>query len=294
MRIDLYTLQLFIAVMEEKSLTRAAAREHIAASAISKRLSDLEHDFNLKLFERRPTRLEPTRAAELLLRHARTIRNNVEQLQIDMSDLSEGVRGAVRIAASIAVITQYLPEQLRTFTARHPGIQIELTDSLSPHAIQLVTDGQGDIGVYGDPFVATGLRALPYREEFLVAVLPLGHELAQRASMTLSDMLDHDFVCLRGDSSLNTLLMSGAMRLGRTIKRHVQVSGNEAVCCMVDLGMGVAILPAPWLEKHQTFANLTTRTLDEPWARRRLQLCFHDHQHSLNMPTRLLVEHLRG
>jgi DNA-binding transcriptional LysR family regulator len=294
MRIDLYTLQLFIAVMEEKSLTRAAAREHIAASAISKRLSDLEHTFNLQLFERRPTRLEPTRAADLLLRHARTIRQNVEQLQAEMSDLSEGVRGTVRIAASIAVITQYLPEQLRAFTARHPGIQVELTDSLSPHAIQLVTESQADIGVFGEPFVATGLRTLPYREETLVAVLPVMHELAQRTSMTLADMLSYDFVSLRGESSLNTLLTNAAARLGRPIKRRVQVSGNEAVCCMVDLGMGVAVLPAPWLDKHRTFAGLTTRALDEPWARRRLQLCFQDHHHSLNAPTRLLVEHLRG
>jgi DNA-binding transcriptional LysR family regulator len=96
MRIDLYTLQLFVAVMETKSLTQAAAREHIAVSAISKRMSDLEAMLNQRLFERRPTRLEPTRAAHVLLRHANTIRRNIQQLEVEMTDLSEEVRNICR------------------------------------------------------------------------------------------------------------------------------------------------------------------------------------------------------
>ncbi|MES2187448.1 MAG: LysR family transcriptional regulator [Pseudomonadota bacterium] len=294
MRLDLYTLRLFIAVMEEKGLAKAARREHIAASALSKRLSLLEDTLAIKLFERRPTRLEATPAAYVLLRHARTIQHDVEQLQVEMSDLSTGVRGTVRIAASIAVITQYLPQQLRAFALRHPGIVIELADSLSPHAIQLVAEGRADIGIFGDPFVAAGLRTLPYSEETLVAVLPLGHELLVRKSVTLADMLPYDFVCLRDESSLNTLLMKAAAQLGQPIKRRVQVSGNEAVCCMVEMGMGIGVLPQGWLDRHPAFAEVATCPLDELWARRRLQLCFQDHHHTLNMPTQLLVEHLRS
>lgn len=295
MRIDLYTLQLFVAVMETKSLARAAAREHITASAISKRMSDLESSFDILLFERRPTGLEPTRAADVLLRHANTIRRNLQQLEAEMSDLSEGVRGTVRIAASIAVVTQYLPQQLRTFSSLHPGIEIELTDSLSPHAIQLVSEGQADIGIFGDPYVAHGLSTAPYSRETLHAVLPAGHELLAHPTLTLTDMLPYQFVCLRSESSMNTLLMAAATRLGHTINRRVQVSGNEAVCCMVEMGMGVSVLPLPWLQRHTAaFAGIETRPINEPWAERELHLCFNDYHHTLNMPTQLLVEHLRS
>jgi DNA-binding transcriptional LysR family regulator len=294
MRLDLYTLRLFVAVMEEKGLAKAAQREHIAASALSKRISQLEDALAIKLFERRPTRLEATPAAYVLLRHARTIQHCADQLRVEMSDLSTGVRGTVRIAASIAVITQYLPQQLRAFTARHPGIVIELADSLSPQAIQLVSEGQADVGIFGSPFVATGLRTLPYSEETLVAVLPAGHELLARKSVRLADMLPYDMVCLRGESSLNTLVTQAAAKLGQPIKRRVQVSGNEAVCCMVEMGMGIGVLPEPWLARHPSFTALATLRLDEPWARRRLQLCFQDPHRTLNMPTQLLVEHLRA
>jgi len=293
MRLDLYTLQLFIAVMETKSLARAAAREHIAASAISKRMSDLESSLDLLLFERKPTGLEPTRAADVLLRHANTIRRNMQQLEAEMSDLSEGVRGTVRIAASIAVVTQYLPQQLKSFSALHPGIEIELTDSLSPQAIQLVSEGQADVGIFGDPYIAHGLSTEPYSSEKLLAVLPSGHELLAQPAVTLADLIPYQFVCLRSESSMNTLLMAAVARLGLTIHRRVQVSGNEAVCCMVEMGMGVSVLPQPWLERHQSFSGLETRPIDEPWARRELHLCFNGHNHTLNMPTQLLVEHLR-
>ena len=294
MRIDLYTLRLFVAVMETKSLTRAAAREHIAASAISKRMSDLESMFSLQLFERRPNGLEPTRAAETLLYHARTIGHNIEQLEVEMSDLSGGTRGTARIAASIAVVTQYLPKQLRSFAALHPGIVIELTDSLSPHAIHHVTEGLADFGIFGDPFVAHGLRAVPYRDERLVAVLPEGHALLAEQTLRFEQMLAFDFVCLRSESSMSTLLTTAASRLGRTIHRRVQVSGNEAVCCLVELGMGISVLPLEWLRSHPNFTGIAVRPLNEPWARRLLHLCFQDANHSLNMPTQLLVEHLRG
>ena len=293
-RIDLYTLQLFVTVMDTKSLTQAAVREHIAASAISKRMSDLEALLNLRLFERRPTRLEPTRAAELLLRHANTILHSVQQLEVEMSDLSEHVRGAVRIAASIAVVTQYLPRQLREFSSRHPGVTIELTDSLSPQAIKAVTDGHADIGIFGEPFIAHGLSTVPYSEETLVAVLPLGHDLLERTSLTFAQMLPYEFVFLRSESSLSTLLLAAAAKLGHPISRRVQVSGNEAVCCMVEMGMGIAVLPAPWLERHPHFPGLETRPLVEPWAQRRLHLCFHGERNTLNVPTQLLVEHLRS
>jgi DNA-binding transcriptional LysR family regulator len=293
-RIDLYTLKLFVAVMETKSLTRAAAREHIAASAISKRISDLEATFNVLLFERRPTRLEPTAAAEVLLRHANTIGHNVQQLEAEMSDLSAGARGTVRIAASIAVVTQYLPSQLRSFSELHPGVVIELTDSLSPKAIQLVLDGQADVGIFGDPFVARGLRSAPYMVETLVAVLPPGHELLNRDRLKFAEMLPYDFVCLRSGSSVSTLLASAAAQLGQPINHRVQVSGNEAVCCMVEMGMGISVLPAAWLKSHPAFSSLQTRPIDETWAQRHLQLCFNDDRHTLNMPTQLLVEHLRS
>ncbi|MBS0528904.1 MAG: LysR family transcriptional regulator, partial [Proteobacteria bacterium] len=79
-RVDLTTLRLFVAICEEKNLTRAAAREGIAASAVSKRLNDFEIAFGITLFARLPKGMELTPAGETLLHHARVMLLNVEKI----------------------------------------------------------------------------------------------------------------------------------------------------------------------------------------------------------------------
>lgn len=95
-RIDLTTLQLFVAVCEEGNLTRAAAREGIAASAVSKRLQDLEHATHVTLFVRLSKGMALTPAGEALLYHARKTLLNVERIAVDLSEYSQGVRGSAR------------------------------------------------------------------------------------------------------------------------------------------------------------------------------------------------------
>src|SRR5262245_39456172 len=94
-RVDLVTLSLFIAVVEETSLAKAAEREHLAPSAISKRLQDLELNLNVKLFERKPTGMFPTAAGTALLHHARLIMRNVSELETELVDFAGGVRGTI-------------------------------------------------------------------------------------------------------------------------------------------------------------------------------------------------------
>jgi DNA-binding transcriptional LysR family regulator len=92
-RIDLTTLRLFIAVCEEKNLTRAASREGIAASAVSKRMADFELAFGVTLFERLSKGMVLTPAGEALLHHARVTLLNIEKIAVELSEYSQGVRG---------------------------------------------------------------------------------------------------------------------------------------------------------------------------------------------------------
>ncbi len=114
-RVDLITLSLFIAVAEETSLAKAAEREHLAASAISKRLADLELNFDIKLFERKPNGMFLTAAGSALLHHARLIMRNVAELEAELQDFSAGMRGTIRVQANATAMARYLPEDLKSF-----------------------------------------------------------------------------------------------------------------------------------------------------------------------------------
>ncbi|HLZ05888.1 MAG TPA: LysR family transcriptional regulator, partial [Bradyrhizobium sp.] len=109
-RVDLTTLRLFIAICEEQNLTRAASREGIAASAVSKRMNDFELAFGVTLFKRLSKGMALTPAGEALLHHARLTLLNVEKIAVELSEYSQGVRGHVRMLANLSAIVQYLPE----------------------------------------------------------------------------------------------------------------------------------------------------------------------------------------
>src|SRR6201997_5858013 len=94
-RVDLTTLRLFIAVWEEQNLTRAAQREGIAASAVSKRMNDFELAFGVTLFRRLSKGMALTPAGEALLHHARVTLLNVEKIAVELSEYSQGARGHV-------------------------------------------------------------------------------------------------------------------------------------------------------------------------------------------------------
>ncbi|HEY4251617.1 MAG TPA: LysR family transcriptional regulator [Roseomonas sp.] len=287
---DLKTLRLFVAVMETGSITRAAQREHIAVSAISKRLAMLEARLGSKLFHRQPEGLEPLPAASILLRHAHNVLRNLSQMQIEMAEFGEGVRGTVIIAASTSVAACYLPEELRAFSLLHPGITIAVRDALSREAVQMAAEGTADFSIFAEPYSAGALRTLPYKTEKLVAVLPAGHPLAARRSLTLSEMLPFDFVLGRSGSSLNTILDRAAEAAQLEIRSRVQVVGNEAIARMVEAGHGLSILPAA-LARPRHSGGMVARPLHEAWAARQLRLCFQPRE-NLTRPARLLVEHL--
>lgn len=108
-RLDLVTLQLFVAIHEEGSLTRAAARESIALSAASKRLNELEAALGSPLFARQARGMSLTPAGETLLHHARRMLFNLEKIGLELGEHLQGVRGYVRMLANLSAIIQFLP-----------------------------------------------------------------------------------------------------------------------------------------------------------------------------------------
>src|SRR5690242_16266667 len=99
-RLDLLTLKLFVAIVEEQSMAKAAEREHIAPSALSRRISDLEETLGTPLLHRHHKGIDPTPAGRALIQHARTVIRDLVQLESELVEFSKGTRGHVRIFAN--------------------------------------------------------------------------------------------------------------------------------------------------------------------------------------------------
>ena len=107
-RLDPYSLQLFITAADEGSIARAAAKEHIAPSALGRRLADLEHAFGLPLFVRSAHGIELTEVGQVAYKGARHFEATLEALLRDVQSSSGVVSGKVRLFANASSVVGYL------------------------------------------------------------------------------------------------------------------------------------------------------------------------------------------
>ncbi|MDQ0393626.1 LysR family transcriptional regulator [Labrys monachus] len=291
MRFDLLSLQLFVAVCEEQSIAKAADREHIAASAVSKRMSDLEARLNTPLFHRSSKGLELTASAHTLLHHSRVLMRDLNQMEIELAHHASGVSGQVRVYASVSTIIQHLPDDLRDFLARHSAIRIVLQEGTSQQAVEAVAENAADIGIFGGVVPRQGLKIFPYRADRLVVLLPLGHPLGDRPSLRFADLPDYDLIGPTKGSFLDSLVLRAASDLSRPLKMPVRVNGFETVRGMVEAELGVGLVPEGCAARYVTGGKLKAIELDEPWAVRQWNICVQDGQ-SLPSPVKLLLKHL--
>jgi DNA-binding transcriptional LysR family regulator len=272
-RFDLLTLSLFIAVAEETSLSKAAEREHLAASAISKRLADLELNLNIKLFERKPAGMLPTAAGTALLHHARRIMRSVAELESELLDFADGLQGTVRVRANATAMAIYLPEDLKTFAALYPRVKVDFEEGFSPDTLKAVADDVVDIGIYGDVIVPNDLTSVLYRCDRLALLVPHDHELADRGAVRFAETLAYQYIGPPKGTSIDTALARAASEMGMTLKISVRTSGFDAITRMVDAGLGIAVVPYSVTLLYTRALKVKAVRLDERWAERRLMIC---------------------
>lgn len=273
MQYDLIDLRLFVAIAEARNLTRGAARVHLAPSSASHRLRLLEASIGTPLLVREPRGVSLTRAGEALLRHARQVFAQLEQMHADLTPFAQGVRGHVSLWANTHATHTFLPDSLAAFLQRYPQVSVTLEEHTSPDVVMAVARGEVDVGVVAESVAGADVELIPYRADRLVLIAPADHALAQRASTLFAQVLDYPFVMLHAGSAIHTFTMNAAAALGRHLEVRIQVRSFEAVCRMVSAGVGVGLVPLGAVPAGAARAALTVIELDEPWAQRDLKVC---------------------
>src|SRR5882757_8774554 len=291
-RIDLTTLRLFIAVCEEQNLTRAANREGIAASAVSKRMNDFELAFGVTPFKRLSKGMALTPAGEALLHHARVTLLNVEKIAVELSEYSQGVRGHVRMLANLSAIVQFLPEDLQAFFSAHELLRVDLQERPSGQVVRGIEEGAAEIGICSGEAETRALEAFHYRYDHLAVVVRSAHPLAVRPDILFADTLDFDHVGLHAASSIYLRSQYAAAQAGKSIRLRIHVPGFDAVCRMVQANMGIGMIPDRAFDVVGGGMGLRAIRLRDLWARRQLKMVVR-YPRALSGTGRLVFEHLR-
>lgn len=270
-RFDLVSVRLAVACAQTGSLTAAARDSHLALAAASRRIRELEDALGEALFERHARGLLPTAAGRVFVKHGLTLLQTMEQLGGELADLRRGIARHIRLCASSAAISQFLPPLLARYGELHPQVHIDLEEQVSEAVVATLREGRADAAVFVEGPDTTGLDTRLFREDELVLILPAGHALARsKAPLAFADALDEEWISLTAGAAMLQKQQQAALAANRPLKLRMQVRSFDAVCHMVASGLGVAVLPKGATLPIIKSMKLGWRPLADAWARRRL------------------------
>jgi DNA-binding transcriptional LysR family regulator len=270
---DLVDLRLMVRIAEHNSLTRGAEASHLSVPAASGRVKSLETSSGLQLLYRSSQGVTLTAAGRTFVQHARAILSETERLHGDLQEYTQGIKGHLRVFASTTAIGEFLPAVLRKYLLAHPDVSVDLREHASPEVVRAVTEGQIDIGVFGGEVPTGNLELLPYREDYLVVVVPAGHPFAQRNSISFAETLEHDHVGLHEGSSLHQYLLHKSQEADRRYRLRIQVGNFDAACRMIEAGVGIGIMQRVVAQRYSQWMDIRVVALSDDWSLRKLSVC---------------------
>jgi DNA-binding transcriptional LysR family regulator len=270
---DTVTARLILLLAETGSIGRAAEREGIASSAVSRRVSDLEGRLGVVLFDRSAHGVKLTSAGEAYAEGCRTVLRSIADLDAIMDDFGSGQRGSLRLACTSSALTGRLPELLAKFAAKYPGIEIAIAEMGAAKALLALDEGQADIAIVSDNYDFSRFDIRPFEDERIWVLVPPEHELAgtiePRKSVGFASVIPHAIVGIHHSGSLDRLLSEAASKAGRPINEALRVESFPALVRMVEAGFGIGFLRSTSLHLLAG-TDLVCAPLAEPWAMRQL------------------------
>lgn len=184
-------LEYIVEISRIGSIRKAAEKLNITASALNRRIQDLEEELGAQLFERRARGVQLTAAGEMFVRHAQAQLSESEQIRSRIEDLKGLRRGPVRLACSQALATDFLPSLISEFRRTRPGITFDLRVMDHDQAAEALMSYDVDLALIyrlsAWPSIST-IATLPQR---LVVIMRDDHPLAALPAVRLSDCLSH-------------------------------------------------------------------------------------------------------
>jgi len=276
MRFDLTDLRLFVNVVEAGSLTGGAERTHMTLASASQRVRGMEDALGSPLLLRHAQGVRVTEAGRTLVHHARVVLAQMARLHGELGDHGHGLRRHVRLLANTSALMEHLPEPLGTFLAAHPRLSVDVEEQPSDAIAEAVRTGLCDIGVLSDLSDVDGLERFVFRRDDLVLVLPHDHALSGRRRTSLNELPADDLIGLAAGNPLQDYITRQSRRSGRRLHYRVRVRSFEAVCRMVEQGIGAGIVPFTAAARCARTMKIARVRLTDAWAERSLLACVRD------------------
>jgi DNA-binding transcriptional LysR family regulator len=252
---DIHQLELFLAVMDSPSMTRAAEKIHLSPGAVSLQLHNLADELHTELFVRRGKRLIPTPAALRLAERAREVVKMMGHIQQEFeNDLAKDVR-PFHFATGVTTLIHQLGGPLRQLRKRYPKAEIRVTVGVTEEMVAGLLDRRFDLALISLPVSEAGLLLIPLFDEELLIVRPSANKVGSGHVSTLrvSELAGVPFLLYPKRSNVRMVIDRFFNELGVTPQVLMEADDTEAIKRLVESGFGYSILPEHALRGRSHF-----------------------------------------
>ena len=240
--IDLTSLRLFVSACELQSLSKAARKEGVVASAVSKRITKLETLVGQSLFKKTKGVITPTEVGLLLLEHGRGLLHEAAKLVDRLDPASRHYSGTVVVGVTHGA-SVLLGKDVGFFLTLpdHRHIQVLIDDRDRSDLVQKVMSGELALGIVSNITDIKQLQFETYRSEYLCAVVPRSHPFSSRATLSYLDLLDQDQVMLPAARSVESGLYARGLIPRLATQVRAVVSTFDGAVRMARDGVGINV-----------------------------------------------------
>jgi DNA-binding transcriptional LysR family regulator len=273
---DLFQLETFLAVAEEKSFSRAAKRLHRTQPAVSQVVRNLEQELGELLLDRSSRDGTLTDAGRLLQEYAQELLNLRNEARQSLVELRQVKRGRLTIAAN-EYTSLYLLQVLHEFRRAHPTIHITIQRALASKVPQQLQEHAAELGTVSFRPEDAQLRSLVVYRDELIFVVPPGHALAGAASVSIRELGAEMFVAHNVPSPYRAKVLQAFARHKTALQMDVEMPTIESIKKFVAMGNGVALVPGLTVEDEIVRGELVRVPVQELNFERRLRIVYRRH-----------------
>lgn len=241
---ELRQIHYFIEVAKREHVTEAAHAIHVAQSAVSRQIFNLESELGVALFIREGRNVKLTPIGRVFLEYMKDAMQVIENAKREVEEFLDPERGTIRIGFPSSLANHTLPTVISGFRGEYPLVKFKLIQGTYHHLIDAVINGEIDLAVLGPvPKQDKKVKSKVLFEENLIALLPINHALAANRTINLNQLRDDQFILFPNGFILREIVVNACKRQG--FEPDVTFEGNDidAIKGLVSAGLGVTIIP---------------------------------------------------
>ncbi|MGC4018548.1 MAG: LysR substrate-binding domain-containing protein [Muricomes sp.] len=266
---DLLQLKYFQVVARLGNVTHAAKELHVAQPSVSKTIARLEESLGVPLFDRSGKRIHLNQFGELFLRRVERCFNELNDGKRELQELAGLERGTVTVGASTS---RLLPSLFKEYLTLNPDVKFRIRHITKHQEIQKqLLEGEIDLSIFFLPSTSPEIHCEPLTVEEIFLAVPPTHPLADRKSISLSEVAEESFVGVTTDTELREITDDFCRQAGFTPNIAFEIESLDIIARLVNEGLGIAFLPAYW-PRGNTLESPVQLHIESPACQRTIWL----------------------